>query len=190
MRSHSTTALGSGGQNQESPSALEKGLLVTRIFLLAPLALALAIGACGGDDNDKETAVESSPSAATTEAASEGATTVETDESDSIVSGGGTLPEGFPSELIYPPGNVVESFSIGDNRSVVIFSTPDDVDDVLDFYEDAFEAVGLGGDGERFAFDDFGNYDVGDGETGSGVLFEAGAAENGDNIVSVGYYAK
>ena len=190
MRSHSTTTLRSGVQNEESPRALEKGLLVTRIFLLAPLALALAIAACGGDYNDNETAVESSPSAATAEAASEDTTTIETDEGDFIVSGGGTLPEGFPSELIYPPGNVVESLSVGDNRFVAIFSTPDGVGDVLDFYEDAFKAVGLSGDGERFAIDDFGSYDVGDDETGSGVLFEAGSAENGDNLVSVGYYAK
>lgn len=173
-----------------APASRKKGMILTRKLLLVPLALMLLVAACGGgdgdNDNDNDNADAPAPAAAAVEA--DDAVTIETDEG-MISIGGEDLPDGFPAALVYPGAGLETSFAVGDDRFVVIFRTTDDVDDVLDFYEDAFDDVGLGDDGERFSTDEFGSYSVGDDETGSGALFEANAAENGDNLVTVGYFS-
>lgn len=155
-----------------------------------PLTLALILAACGGDGDDQGAATAAPAPAATAVEDDTDTVRLATDEGDLAIGGAESLPEGFPQALVYPGGIVETSFSVGDDRTLVVFSTLDGVDDVLDFYEDAFEAVGLGDDGERIAAGGFGSYSVGDDETGSGVIFEADAAENGDNLVTIGYFAK
>ena len=167
---------------------------MTRKYLLAPLALALLLSACGGGDDDAEPAATSSPAPAATAAGGSASgsaetTTVNTDEGELTVGGEGAVPEGFPERLLYPGGAIVSSITVDEDRTVLIFSTPDSIDDILDYYEDAFDAVGLGDDGQRVAADDFGSYAVGDGDNGSGVLIQAGGADNGDNLVTLGYLA-
>ena len=92
--------------------------------------------------------------------------------------------------MIYPGSAFESGFAGGEDRAIVLLSTPDSVEDILDFYEDAFEAVGLGADGEHAEAGDLGSYSVGDDESGSGVIVEGGSAENGDNLITVGYAAK
>ena len=96
----------------------------------------------------------------------------------------------FPDALIYPGSAFESGFAVGDDRAIVLLSSPDGVRDILDFYEDAFEAVGLGNDGERAEAGDLGAHSVGDDESGSGIIVEGGSAENGDNLITVGYADK
>lgn len=172
------------------PASRKKGMILTRKLLLVPLALVLLVAACGGDDGDNDSNDGDAEAVqASSFSVDDDVVTIETDEG-TISIGGEDLPDGFPTALVYPGAGLETSFAVGDDRFVVIFRTTDDVDDVLDFYEDAFDDVGLGDDGERFSTDEFGSYSVGDEDTGSGALFEANAAENGDNLVTVGYFSR
>ena len=149
-----------------------------RNLMIVPLALALIVTACGGNDDDDQQAqaAADAPVAAQAQENDDDAANANEAVANAIAGIEGLAEELFPDALIYPESAFESAFAVGENRAIVLLNTPDSVEDILDFYEDTFEAVGLGDDGERAEAGDLGSYSVGDDETGSGVIVEGGSA--------------
>ncbi len=153
--------------------------MLKRFLLVAPLAVAITLAACGGDDEDEGDGGAAAPAA--------GAATAQ--PAPAAVDRG-DLPDAFPSDLIYPGAALESWIAVDDHRTLAMFASADSAEDILDFYADAFAALGLGDDGDRESAGGVSTYSVGDDETGSAAIVEEGAAENGENLISVGYYAE
>ena len=103
---------------------------------------------------------------------------------------GETPGEGFPPELVYPRGVLTQSATIeeeGRPQFLVFWETDDDAGTVLDFYEAAFDALGLPGERVRTEADGFATLDVGTADSGATVVIVEGSGQSGRNVVAVGY---
>ena len=122
----------------------------------------------------------------------EGRLTVTDDDgtTTSITSGtNGNLPDDVPDQLRYPNavGASAITAQIDDALQIVLsFSTNDDPEDVLDFYEDALNAVGIRGDVQRGEIGGLFSLAIGDAQQdGAGVIVAENAGQDASHNVSV-----
>ena len=161
---------------------------MSRRLLLLPLAAGLALGACGGDAAEEERAD-------TPPAAGESAEVVVVEAgqpsgsvTELVRPAGTSLPEGYPQALVYPgavlQGSAEQPESSG-RRALAIWLIEAAVADILDFYEEAFRALGLPAEPVRFETEEFASLAAGEEEGGAAVLIEVGAGPAGEQVVTV-----
>ena len=154
------------------------------------LAAVLLI-ACGGDDEKTVTirGDDGEDIQATVRVEDDGdEVSISTEEGDVFANLGGDLVDGYPSELIYPGAALTFSAATeveGNQQFVAFWETDDDADTVLDFYERAFDALGIQGEKERASFGGIATLNVGPEDAGAAVIFDEGSGEGGANVVSL-----
>ena len=161
------------------------------LLWLAAVALLAACGGGGGDsDVDRNIVWEDEEGDAVLRVEGEDFS-FEGPEGEVIFTTGEDLVEGFPLEIAYPRGTLTHSAMIeeeGRPQFVAFWDTDDAAETVLDFYDAAFEALGLGGERERSSFGGIATLIVGAAESGATVVFDQGSGQNGRNIVNVWYF--
>ncbi len=104
----------------------------------------------------------------------------------SVTTGG---DDDVPDELRYPNAIGASAITLEENdilRIVLTFTTSDDPNDILDFYEDAFADLGLRGDRQHGEIGGLHSLTVGDAQRdGGGVIVAENAGQGADHGVSV-----
>ncbi len=168
-----------------------------RLLALSAISM-LAAGlliACGGDGEETVTirGDDGADIQATIRVEGDGdEVTITSEEGDVFASLGGDLVDGYPQGLIYPGAELTFSAATeveGKQQFVAFWETDDDADAVLDFYERAFDALGIQGEKERVSFGGIATLNVGPEDAGAAVLFDEGSGESGGNVVTIAYFA-
>ena len=116
---------------------------------------------------------------------------VSINQGDTSITAGGNLPDSYPDELIPPNGSLESALSGTENgvESIVAFWTSTtDPGDLLDFFQDAFDELGIEGEQDRLEAGDFNALSISDpdGEPLAGVLVSPSAdSESYDVIVTI-----
>jgi hypothetical protein len=102
-------------------------------------------------------------------------------QGDASISAGGDIPDNYPDELTPPNATLESAFAAteGGVESIVAFWTStSDADDLLDFFADAFQKLGIEGEEDRVSAGDFNALSIsdGDGNPLAGVLISPSAS--------------
>ena len=163
-------------------------------WLLVPLAAVALLTACGNGDagevgGDRSLVLEGEEGEAVLRVEGEDFS-IEGPERRTSFMAGDTPGEGFPPELIYPRGVLTQSATVEEDarpQFLVFWETEDGAGMVLDFYEAAFDALGIPGERVRTEATGFATLDVGTAGSGATVVIVEGSGQNGRNVVAVGY---
>ena len=164
------------------------------VWLLVPAATIALLAGCGNGDTgdaegDRSLVLEDEEGEAVLRVEGEDFS-IEGPERRTSFTAGDTLGEDFPPELIYPRGTLTQSATVeeeGRPQFLVFWETDDDSGTILDFYEAAFDTLGLLGERVRTVAEGFATLEVGAGDYGATVVIVEESGQNGRTVVAVGY---
>ncbi|HJN91351.1 MAG TPA: hypothetical protein QGF05_01340 [Dehalococcoidia bacterium] len=152
---------------------------------LSPAFLAL-VAAFFEDDDDENS--DSAPGVSSAPIPDDDGTTLS--DGTNTLSTGDDLPDAYPQSLIPPQSTLTSSLATDgpDGANILTFwNSTASAKNLLDFFEDGFEDVGIRGETNRFLLDDAGSLEFvdGDGETLAGVLITGGEDDSVTLIVTL-----
>lgn len=160
-----------------------------RAAALPLAAAALLLAACGGDGATITIDTDDGQIVAEFEGDGDsGEITITTDEGEAQFQFGGDLPADFPEEFIYPGGIYITSIAVTAESGggiVATFDSDDDLDDILEFYEQALRAADLGDEVIRATIPQGSMIAFGDGDSGGTVIVLSGGGEEAENRITI-----
>ena len=148
-----------------------------RLFIIM-LGVALIAAACGSSGPD-----------GTDGARDPGSSEQSQSSSDQTAQDEAELVADYPQELVLPGSQLTESsasLEAGGLRTIAVWRISADVDDILSFYEGAFNRVAVPGNPQRVELGDFGSLTFGDADAGPASVTVDTTAD-GNRLVTVAY---